>query len=228
VAHLPRPNKYYGANELPHKVLNDALNAVASDMKSILRWHASPTMFGRGFTAGALEETSVDGLYTVENTDADLKTVEMMSDLAPSMNFLMKLEEIFFRESRVVVLPSDLGAFRNVTNLGIRAAFMPQIAKNETLRRSYGTLIERVARVVLMIAGRDFNVTPTIQWGTALPMDETEEVDLIERELRMGILNKRMAAQRRGRDYDGVVRGLIDEALLDGIMVEGAPVGVSG
>lgn len=227
VAHLPRPNKYYGQNEIPHKWLNDAVNAVASDMKSILRWHASPTMFGRGFNAQGLEETSVDGLYTVENTDADLKTVEMMSDLAPSMNFLMKLEQTFFRQARVVVLPSDLAAFRNVTNLGIRAAFMPQIAKNETLRRSYGTLIERLARVVLMLAGRDFNIQPTIQWGSALPMDETEEVDLIQRELAMGILSKRMAAQRRGRDYDAVTADIMREQLLDGVMVEGQPVGVS-
>jgi len=228
--HLPQTNSYYGKSELTHKFLNDAVNAVASDMKSILRWHAFPTMFGKGFTADSLQPTAVDGLFTVENTDADLKTVEMMSDLTSSMNMLMKLEGLFYRQARVVTLPNDLSMFRGVTNLGIRSAFMPMLAKNETLRRSYGTLIDRVSRVAMMLAGKGVaeDNRVMVEWGSALPSDEVAEVDLIAREMGMGIMSKREASRLRGRDYDVITRDLMEESMMDGIRDRGAPVGVSG
>jgi hypothetical protein len=228
VAHLPKPNRYYGEHELTHKRLNDAYNAVLSDVKSILHWHGSPTMFGTGFLAQQLEPTAVNGLYTVENDSADLKTVEMISDLGPAMTMAQTLESLFFRQSRVVVLPTDLNAFQRVTNLGIRAMFMPQIAKNEVLRRSYSKLIERVCKIGLMLTEREWNVPIRSTWGSALPVDETADVTRIAQEMGLGILSKRMAAEQRGYDWAQVQTDLVQEAMLDGVMVDGMSVGVSG
>lgn len=229
VSHMPKPNSYYGKHELLHKRLNDALNAVASDIKAILHWHADPTMFGKGFLADALQPTAVDGLWTVENSDADLKTVEMMSDLSPSMNFFLKLESLFARQSRVVQMPSDLSMFRSVTNLGIKAMFMPQLVKNTLLQRSYGQLIDRVTRVALMISGMDYEgvrVKPV--WKTPLPVDDVTEVQTLQNEMAMGILSKRQAAEARGRDYDQVQADIIDEDMMDGVLRGGEQIGVSG
>ena len=226
--HLPKPNSYYGADEIPHRFLNDAVNKVASDMKSILRYHAFPTTVGTGFNASDLVETSVDGFYSINNPDAKVYNVEMASDLASSMNLLNELSGLFFRQSRVVQIRGGLDVFRGVTNLGIRAAYMPMIAKNETLRRTYSTFIERVSRVALMLDGRPHDIPLRLKWGSALPMDEKEEITNLQMEMAMGIMSKRMAAKRRGRDYDMVRKDVMQEQMDTGVMVEGVPVGVSG
>lgn len=58
--HLPRPGAFYGRHELGNLGLIDAVNRVASDVKAILRAHASPRVVGFGFQAGTLQETAID------------------------------------------------------------------------------------------------------------------------------------------------------------------------
>jgi hypothetical protein len=226
--HLPRPNGFYGQHELSHRKLNDAINKVASDVKSILRYHAMPNTFGSGFEAAELQPTSVDGLWTVKDPNAKLYNVEMQSDLASSMAMLDKLEEMFFRQARVVVVKGGLDAYRGMTNLGIRAAFLPMITKTEQLHRHYSLGIEGIGRVLLMLDGRDFGVPMQTVWGSALPVDENEKLTLIERMMDRGLMSGATAAGRLGLDWEQEQRQILDEALETGYLFEGAPVGVSG
>ena len=228
VQHLPKTNDYYGRDELPHRVINDAINAVASDMKAITKFFGDPQVFAFGVDKNQLQESLIGGIFAITNTDARVEMMEAKGDLAMSLNLMHALEHYFFRRGRVVQLPPGLDSFRGMTNLGIRTAFMPQLTKNETLRRSYSTFIERVSRVALMVDGRDFNIPLRIRWGSALPVDDKEEIANLQMEMAMGIMSKEMAATRRGYNYDMVRQQITREEMEAGLMRGGAPFGVSG
>lgn len=226
--HLPAPTEYYGEHELPHRALNDAINKVASDIQSILRYHAFPTTVVTGAEAGDIKETSIDGLMSISSEQAKVYNVEMQSDLVASMTMLQTLKDQFFSQARVVVIRGSLDMFRGMTNLGIRAAFMPMIAKNETLRRQYGDGIQRICQTLLAMAGRDATQKPDVQWGEALPVDQSEELALLERQMAQGLMSKQTAALRLGLDWDTEQAQINTEAMEDNFMRDGFPVGVSG
>lgn len=227
--HLPVPNEFYGDHELQHRGLNDMINAVASDMKRILRYHASPRTIMTGVTGGAegVQPTAVDGVWSVESADARAFNLEMQSDLGASMAFLQLLTDAFLSESRVTMIHGGPEVFRGMTNLGIRAAFMDTVAKNETLRRSYGELIQRVSQVLLVITSRPAEPVPLVLWGEALPVDKREEVQLVAQQMEMDLMSHRTASSQLGLDFDKEQKRRRDEALADGLVYGGQPDGAT-
>lgn len=218
----PVGNGVYGQNEIPHYEMNNHINKVASDIKSILRYHAYPTTVGTGFTTKDVVETQVGGVLTIQNPDAKVYNVEMDSDLQSSMNMLNTLRESFISEARVVIVRGGLDSFRGMTNLGIRAAFMPMLAKTAQIRRSYEDGIVTLCRLVLMLAGKDTDdLHIRIVWGEALPVDRREELALIQQQMMMGVMSKRTAAVRLGLDYDDEVEDMEREAARENAMVNG-------
>ncbi len=199
--HLPRPHRYYGQHELAHASLNDAVNKVASDVKAILRTHASPRTIGTGVQASAVQETAIDSFWAIPNESARVYNLEMASDLASSMAFMQFLADSFLAQSRVSMLRGGPDQFKNITNLGIKAAFLDMIAKNEVLRRQYGGGIAEISKRLLMIGGRAFNVEPVIRWPSALPISEVEAAQVAQSELAMGVLSRETAAGKLGLDW---------------------------
>lgn len=226
--HLPSVGDAYGVSEIPHYQLNDVVNKIASDMQAILRYHAYPTTVGIGFTAEKVQGTSIDGFLTIPDKDAQVFNVEMQSDLGSSFNMLKEMQATFYRLARVVVVTDGLNAFRGVTNLSIRAAFAPMIAKNETLRRNYGEGIAIITRLLLMLGGYDVAMdTPVmVEWGDALPMDARETWAMLKDQMDRGILAKRSVSEELGRDYDRETARMKDEAQFDDVFINGNTGGV--
>lgn len=226
--HLPSVNDAYGMTEIPHYELNDAVNKVASDMQAILRYHAYPTTVGTGFSAKDVQTTSIDGFLAIADKDASVFNVEMESDLSSSFNMLKELQAVFYRLARVVVVTDGLNAFRGVTNLSIRAAFEPMIAKNETLRRNYGEGIAIITRLVLMLGGYDVTIdTPVmVEWGDALPMDARETWQMLDAQMARGLVSKRTVNEELGRDHDREMARIEQETLFDDMIINGNTGGV--
>lgn len=220
--HLPRVGEAYGENEIPHAEMNLHVNKIASDIKSILRYHAYPTTVGTGFTAKDVQETRIDGFMTIPDKEAKVYNVEMQSDLASSMEMLNTMRDAFFNLARVVVVKGGLDTFRGMTNLGIRAAFMPMIAKTAQLRRNYTDGIVAISRLILMINGMGEADTPIkVVWGDALPTDERETLALVQQQMMMGVMSKRTAAARLGLDYDKEISNMQSEAVMENAMING-------
>ena len=226
--HLPSVGDAYGVSEIPHYQLNDVVNKIASDMQAILRYHAYPTTVGTGFTAKDLQETSIDGFLSIPDKDAKVFNVEMQSDLSSSFNMLKEMQASFYRLARVVVVTDGLNAFRGVTNLSIRSAFAPMIAKNETLRRNYGEGIAIITRLVLMLGGYDvgYDVPVMVEWGDALPMDARETWAMLDAQMARGIASRRTVSEELGRDYDREMARMREEMLFDDVIINGRTDGV--
>lgn len=215
--HQKITGQYYGQHELQHAALNDIVNKIASDVAEIIRYHATPRTIGTGIQAGQVQETGIDRFWAIDDADAKVFNLEMSSDLSSSMNYLALLREMFLAESRVSIVPSSLDAFRNMTNLGIRAAFMDMSLKNESLRRAYGWGIQEISKRVLALAGLE-PVAPRIVWDDALPVDGRETLQVVQQEMGLGLLSKRTASAILGLNYDTESERLSKEYMEDDIL----------
>jgi hypothetical protein len=187
--HLPHPTHYYGQHELAHAALNDAVNKVASDIARILRFHAFPRTIGTGVNAQEVQNGGIDDFWTISNENARVYNLEMQSDLGTSLRFLQVLTDAFLAQSRVTMLHGDPASVKGVTNLAIRALYMDMIAKNEVLRRHYGGGLQALSQRLLLLSGRDADTPPDVHWGEALPTDRREQVELVARQLELGVLD---------------------------------------
>lgn len=177
---LPAPNEFWGMADLEPDVidLNKSVNFVRSNTNKIIYFHAHPKTVGIGFNATQLSVSS-DEMITINSPNADIKNLEMQSDLTSSREFARDMESAMHGVTRTP--EAAIGKLENVGALSgtaLRILFRPMIEKTETKRRSYGSMITRLVRAALTLGGYDAAAAKakiTIQWPEILPGDpETE------------------------------------------------------
>lgn len=222
---LPAPNEFWGMADLEPDVidLNKSVNFVRSNTNKIIYFHAHPKTVGVGFSAGQMT-VSPDEMITINNKDADVKNLEMQSDLTSSREFARDMESAMHGVTRTP--EAAIGKLENVGALSgtaLRILFRPMIEKTESKRRSYGAMIKSLARAVLTMGGFDEAAAKakiTIQWPEILPGDpETErKVAVMDHQLgasketlltRFGYDAEREAEKRAGEETN------MGAALLD-------------
>lgn len=204
--HLPDPRNYYGKPEMGNGLklldLQNAINKAASDYKAITRVHAAPRTVATGVRAEEMQTVAgVDNFWALPDKDAKVYNIEMQSDLSALMNFIRYLSEAFFAQTRTTMLSGGVDAYKSITNLGIKAAFMDMLAKNSQLQRQYGRGIAEISKRFLMLGNFDYNVKPKIVWATPLPTSDLEETQIAQQQIDMGVLSKETAAGALGLDW---------------------------
>jgi hypothetical protein len=204
--HLPAPNRFYGKPDLGHELrlttLNDAVNKTASDYKAILRTHAAPRTIGTGIRTEDMKETAIDQFWAIPNPDAKVFNVEMQSDLDSSMEFIKFLVEAFYSQARITIAKGGPEAFKDVTNLGIKVAYLDMLAKDASLRRQYGRGIREISRRFLMLGGFPHDIDIIERWPEPLPTSEPERVEIVAKEQALGLISRESAAGALGLDWD--------------------------
>jgi hypothetical protein len=225
-------NAYYGPGELGHLSLNDKVNKVISDNSRILRFHASPRTIGTGMSAEEVTPTAIDNFWTIDNADAKVFNLEMKGDLAASMNMADSLTKAFYAEGRVVVLTGSIAEFQRVTNLGIRALYIDQLAKNEELGWQYGEGIQGVSQRVRMVNGEpDYDAPVTTKWADPLPKDPLEVAGKLQIERDMGIVSQHTASEQMDHNWQLEQEYMAEEtdaqaATMEKLMIAGGGRGV--
>lgn len=214
--HLPDPRNYYGKPEMGNGLklldLQNAINKAASDYKAITRVHAAPRTVATGVRAEDMQTVAgVDNFWALPDKDAKVYNIEMQSDLSALMNFIRYLSESFFAQTRTTMLSGGVDAYKNITNLGIKAAFMDMLAKNAQLQRQYGRGIAEISKRFLMLGGYAYDVKPHIVWATPLPTSDLEETQIAQQQIDMGVLSKETAAGALGLDWQQEVERLANE-----------------
>lgn len=213
---LPDPEEYYGDPDLVRPELNDAINFLASNTNRIIKFHAHPKTVGTGMRASDLQETAVDGFWSIPNADAAVRNLEMQSDLSSSMAFLSLVEARFFSEHRTVDLTTFAKDIGNVTNFGLRVLFNEPIEKLNTKRVLYQNGLQEIGERSLALVAMQGR--PNIGWKPALPTSDQEEIQGIQTEMGLGILSKETAAGLRGRDWEQELERIEqEEAMSDNI-----------
>lgn len=197
---LPESRSYYGQPDLMNPALNDRVNFLASNIVRIIKHHAHPKTIGVGMSAGEVQETAVDSLWTVSNPQASVFNLEMQSDLSSSMAMLNTLQRAFFSEHRAVDLTVLSDRLGQITNFGLRTLFKDALDKLGTKRELYGAALGEMAYRLLTVAGLS-GPEPRIHWPDPLPFNGLEEIQEIRQELELGLISRRTAASMRGRDW---------------------------
>lgn len=208
---LPCANAVWGYGDLEDAKLNDSLNLIASATRKIVRLHAHPRTWGRGFTAKSLETWGPGDMWTVADPQAEIKNLEMQSDLAAARQFYIDLRDALYVTSRIPDLSTLGPRLGQITNFGLHVLFADLIEKNETKRVLYGGLIVRLNRLLALIGGYGDNVTTTLTWPDPLPEDGLAKTAEIAAKQKTGLVSDETLTAELGYRYADEQKRLTDE-----------------
>lgn len=205
--HLPNAQGYYGIPEItPNTIaLNNSINRTASDISKILRYHASPRTIVIGATLGQIQPAGINGVWVIDDKDAKVENLEMRSDLTSSLNYLTFLNEAYLSVSRVVIMKGTVKDFQRVTNTGIRAVFLDMIAKNQTLRWTYGIGLQKISLAMMYLGKKTTAKVPEVTWTDPLPADPLENVNSLAIQQANGWIDPETASKSLGYEWETVV-----------------------
>lgn len=206
------PFKYYGEAQISQNAidLNYGINFVASNTGRIIKFHAHPRTIGIGVDPLSVNTTSIDGFFTIPE-GAEVKNLEMQSDLQSSMKYLEELKRELFAAVRVVDTASIKDKLGAVTNFGLRQIYNDQVAMSEDKRKAYGEGMGEALRRMLVMAGYEVDKAPVPVWGEMLPTNRLELLQAAQIEKNLGTTSDETLAQDIGRDYDAEQQKLADE-----------------
>jgi hypothetical protein len=174
---LPCPNEFWGISDLEDDLLqlNASINFVFSNLARIIRFHAHPKTWGRGFSANQLN-VAVDETIVLPSPDASLQNLEMTSDLASSIQLLQRLREALHEIARVPeVATGRLERAGALSGVALQILYQPLIEKTETKRRTYGDLLTELNRRLLALGGYGDDQHTIIHWPALIPGDPESE-----------------------------------------------------
>jgi hypothetical protein len=198
---LPNPNEFFGLPDLAEDILqlNAGINFVLSNLARIIRFHAHPKTWGKGFTAAQLN-IAVDETIVLPSPEATLQNLEMESDLASSIAFYSRLREALHEVARVPEVAT--GRMENVGQLSgvaLSILYQPLLEKTETKRRTYGDLLVELNRRMLALGGFGEDNITVLHWPELLPGDVLQERQAALMDHQLGV-SARTLLQQLGYD----------------------------
>ena len=200
---LPNPNEYWGISDLEEDViqLNRSINFVLSNTARIIRFHAHPKTWGRGFTANQLS-VAVDETIVLPDPNAELHNLEMTSDLASSITVYERLREALHQVTRVPeVATGKLEHVGALSGVALQILYQPLIEKTETKRRTYGELLVELNRRLLALGGFGEDHHTVVHWPELIPSDPLQEAQAAVLYQQLGVSDDTLL-QRLGFDPD--------------------------
>lgn len=184
---LPSPNEYYGIADLEPDVLavNHAINFTMSNLQRIIRFHAHPKTWGRGFSANQLK-VGVDETIVLPGDNAELHNLEMQSDLTSSLAYYARLKEALHEVSRVPeVATGKLESAGALSGVALQLLYGPLVQATKAKRLTYGEMLTELNLRLLEMGGRAAPQPPTIVWPEVLPKNPLEErqVAMLDKQL---------------------------------------------
>lgn len=176
---LPCPNAVWGLSDLEEDVLraNQALNFVWSNLNRILRLHAHPRTWGKGFNASQLD-VAVDATIVLPGEKGELHNLEMLSDLSSSLEFGRRLKEALHELARVPEVATgkveDLG---QLSGLALQILYGPLVELTRTKQLTYGELLSELGARLLELGGYGAGHAVCAQWPSLIPSDPKGEAE---------------------------------------------------
>lgn len=200
---LVDPTTYYGLPDVDADLIamNRAVNFVVTNINRILRFHGHPKTWGRGFTADQLR-IAVDETIVLPHKDAELKNLEMASDLSAALEFYRELKAALLEIQRTPNLnPDKLSSLGAITGIALQILYQPLIEKTESKRGTYGQLLVDLASRLLELGGFGAGVRPTIHWPELVPDDPMSQAQTLTVHGELGV-SKRTILEKLGYDPD--------------------------
>jgi hypothetical protein len=206
-------NEYYGVSDIEAALvhINMVVNRVASNTAKTLRHFAHPIPVGRGFTAAEFQ-SAIGAMLVLPYPDADIKNLEMQSDLAGSHSFFHLVDEKFFELARVPTIAiGKLDGVGDLSGVALEIVYRPLLAKTETKRHLYGDCLVAFSQRLLELAGFG-TVVVAIVWPEVLPKNLKELSEVAANLMSVGV-SKRTIFEKLGINADEEFKRIAEEAM---------------
>jgi len=220
---LPNPRGYYGKSDLEKGILrlNDIYNFRQSNTNKILYIHAHPRTVAFGVDRTKIQNTTIDGLWTIPETNADVKNLEMQSDLESSRQHALDMKADFFGDAQMVDLSALKDKIGQITNFGLRLMFAEALAKNRKKRLLAGRGLAEMIRRAGEIMRLDWSGI-SVTWDDPLPENENEQVTNAKEKIAMKVASRQTEAERMGYDWERERKRMDEERAQTGYNLEQA------
>ena len=217
---LPDVGSVYGRPDITDDLidLQDRINFVSSNTAKIIKYHAYPKTWARGFQNSGKIAWGVDEMVTTADPNALIQNLEMQSDLSSSLAFIRYLRQALFDVGRTVDIESMADKLGNLTNFGLRVLYQDALSKLEEKRGLYGEAIVEINHRLLALAGAPDTDGGKVVWEEAMPVNEAEVSQAIRTDLELGLVSKQTASGLRGyvwEDEEERIKG--DQTSADNI-----------
>lgn len=210
---LPKPNDFWGESDLPEDILKilDGINRIASHYNKIIRIHAHPKFWTSGMGKANLD-FSIDAVIKLPSETAQLRTVEMQSDLSSTKALLDELLELLSWMVRIPVValgkPDSAGALSGVA---LQIRYQPLVEKTESKRLTYGDMLAELDRRLLTMQGFPDPAPTELSWPELLPSDPLMERQVMVLDDSLGLASRETLSTKAGYDWETEQKRLTEE-----------------
>ena len=210
---LPDVGSVYGRPDITDDLidLQDKINFVSSNTAKIIKYHAYPKTWARGFQNTGKIAWGVDEMVTTSDPNALIQNLEMQSDLSSSLNFIRYLRQALFDVSRAVDIDSLSDKLGSLTNFGLRVLYQDALGKLEEKRGLYGEAIVQINHRLLELAGAPDTDGGEVEWPDVMPENENEIAMAVKSDLELGLVSKQTASGKRGYTWEDEELRMADE-----------------
>jgi hypothetical protein len=182
-------------------------------MSKIIRYHAHPQTVVSG--AGQSDIKSEPGkAFFLPDKEAKAYNLEMTSDLGSSFNFLQFMREALFSITQTVDISSFGDKLGQLTNFGLKVLYQDALARLHTKQELYGDALVEINRRLSVMNSVGDNGGKVV-WPEILPVNDSEELKLLQQKIDMGIISKQTAASEQGVDWEEEQKRIADEQKAD-------------
>jgi hypothetical protein len=207
-----KAHSYFGGDDMTANNINDGYNFTVSNTSKIIKHHGHPKTILFGATADDLQEIAPDELWTIENEEARMQSIEMQSDLKSSMDFGNNLRNFFFTKMRVIDVSTIKDRIGQITNFGVKMLYNDMLKNVEDRRtRTSNKAINVAFRRMMYMVGFEVDGIMS-EWNDPLPIDRKELVEMVEKEKGLSFTSDQTLAKELGRDYAKEMMQLREEA----------------
>ena len=212
---LPDVGSVYGRPDITADLidLQDKINFVSSNTAKIIKYHAYPKTWARGFQNSGKIAWGVDEMVTTSEPNALIQNLEMQSDLSSSLSFIRYLRQALFDVSRAVDIDSMADKLGSLTNFGLRVLYQDALGKLEEKRGLYGEAIVEINHRLLELAGAGDTDGGEVEWPDVMPENENEIAMAVKTDLELGLVSKQTAAGIRGYTWEDEELRMADERM---------------
>lgn len=203
---LPVPNEYWGRSDIEDAVLrfNKVIDRLLSNLNRIIRLHAHPKTYGKGITAEQLAGVNFDpdSVLPLPNPDAELKNLEMQSELGSSIELYTRLKELLHEVTRIPEVAS--GKLENAGSLSgtaLAILYGPIVELTEDKRCTYGDALVDLNRRLLELGGFGPDLVVDLVWPDIVPNDPIAEGQSLLIDKQLGASGDTLL-MKRGYDPD--------------------------
>lgn len=205
---LEIPNQVWGMPDLDETTVEviQSLQRAMSSVNKIVRVHGSPRLFAKNVLPEQVNEIDVspDNIITLPSSEADLKVLEMLSNLNSSIDFTDKIREDLYEMLQVppIALGKASTSSMSMSGASLSILYAPILQKTDLKRISYGDMIDRVNHKLLVLMGytdeEEYEGLVTV-WPESMPGSKYLERQTLQQDRQMG-LSAYTTLQRLGYD----------------------------